>query len=123
MARKEEKVFPLAVNEARGEVPLWVGDVPIVLAAEMGRLAAVSARLQCRSLSELYTKLSGVEVGAVFAGVELLAVRGKVIEALEVLSLKHFGACRIAFIAALAYHMDEDEVEDEGNEAAVEKAA
>ena len=117
----KEKIFPMIVNEARGEVPLWVGDVPLVIAAELGRLSALSARLQCKSLSDLYSRLSDVEVSATVAAIELLTVRGKPLEALSQLKIKHFGACRVAFLATLAHHLDEDETE--GNEEAADQAA
>ncbi|SFB52269.1 hypothetical protein SAMN03159496_04629 [Rhizobium sp. NFR07] len=116
----EEKPFPLDVNEARGEVSLWVDDVPLVLAAEMGRLSAVSTRLQCKSLNDLFLRLSDVEAAATVAGIELLTVKGKPLEAIHKLKLKHFGACRIAFMAVLAHHFDG---EDEGNAEAASQAA
>lgn len=116
---KEEKPFPLEVNEARGEVSLWVADVPLVLAAEMGRLSAVSSRLQCKSLNDLYVRLSGVEAAATLAGIELLTVRGNALEAISKIKLKHFGACAATFASILAHHFDGDE----GNEEAAGEAA
>lgn len=116
----EEKPFPLAVNEARGEVALWVDDVPLVLAAEMSGLSAVSSRLQCKSLNDLFLRLSDVEAAATIAGIELLTVKGKPLEAIQKIKLKHFGACRVAFMAVLAHHFDE---EDEGNVEAANQAA
>lgn len=41
-----EKPFPLEVNGARGEVGLWVGSVPLVIAAEMGGLLHPGTRAQ-----------------------------------------------------------------------------
>lgn len=116
----EEKPFPLAVNDARGEVALWVDDVPLVLAAEMARLSSVSTRLGCKSLNDLFLRLSDVEAAATIAGIELLTVKGKPLEAIEKIKLKHFGACRVAFMAVLAHHFDE---EDEGNVEAANQAA
>ncbi|GAJ91039.1 hypothetical protein [Rhizobium rhizogenes] len=113
------KPFPLSVNEARGEAPLWIADVPLVLAAEMSRLAAVSSRLQCKSLNDLFLRLSGVEAAATWAGIELLTVKGDVVKALEALKLQHFTACAVAFSAILAHHFDGDE----GNAGAVDEAA
>jgi hypothetical protein len=125
MAKEEtimatEKPFPLAVNEARGEVGLWVDDVPLVLAAEIGRLSAVSSRLQCKSLNDLFLRLSDVEPAATIAAIELLSIKGKPLDAIEKIKLKHFGACRVAFLALLAHHFDG---EDEGNAEAVDQAA
>lgn len=119
MAKKEEKPFPLEVNGARGEVSLWVGSVPLVIAAEMGRLAAVSTRLQCKSLNDLFSRLTGVEAAATVAGIELLTVRGDALAAIAALKLKHFPACAAAFGAALAHHFDGDE----GNVEAADEAA
>lgn len=116
----EEKLFPLEVNEARGEVSLWVDDVPLVIAAEMGRLSAVSSRLRCSSLNDLFMRLSDVEVTATVAAIELLTVKGKPLEAISKLQLKHFGACKLAFLAVLAHHFDG---EDEGNAEAASEAA
>lgn len=116
----EKKPFPLPVNGARGEVPLWIGDVPLVIAATMGSLSAVSTRLECKSFQDLFVRLSGVEAAATLAGIELLTVKGDRLAAIDSLRLKHFPACAAAFSAALAHHFDDG---DEGNVEAVEKAA
>lgn len=116
----EAKPFPLAVNGARGEVPLWIGDVPLVIAATMGGLSAVSTRLECKSLNDLFQRLSSVEIAATSAAIELLAVKGDRVAAIEKLRLKHFSACSDAFLVALSHHFDDG---DEGNGEAVEKAA
>ena len=97
----------LAVNGARGEVPLKIGDVEIVIAATMGGLSAVSTRLQCKSLGDLFTRLSGVEVAATLAGVELLTVKGDAKAAVAALNLKHFAACADAFALALSHHLED----------------
>ncbi|CAI2935017.1 hypothetical protein [Aminobacter niigataensis] len=102
----EEKPFPLEVNGARGEVALWIGNVPLVLAAEMSRLAALSTRLECKSLEDLFLRLSGVELVATMAALSLLAVRGDSAAAIRALKLKHFNACAAAFAAALSHHFD-----------------
>ncbi|RWX28959.1 hypothetical protein EHH54_31790 [Rhizobium leguminosarum] len=114
-----ETTFKHAVNEARGEARLVIDDVELVLAAEMGRLAAVSMRLQCKSLNDLFMRLSGVEAAATVAGIELLTVKGSAIEAITKLKLKHFPACAAAFSMVLAHHFDGDE----GNAEAVDEAA
>ncbi|POO54398.1 hypothetical protein CPJ18_02570 [Agrobacterium rosae] len=114
-----EKPFPLEVNGARGEVELWVGNVPLVIAAEMGGLAAVSTRLSCKSMSDLFLRLSGVEPAATVAALDLLTVRGDKGKAIGSLKLKHFGAVAKAISDSLSHHFDVDEV---GNDAAVEKA-
>lgn len=115
-----EKPFPLEVNGARGEVGLFVGKVPLVIVAEMGGLAAVSSRLSCKSMSDLFLRLSGVEPAATVAALDLLTVRGDKVAAIAALKLKHFGAVAKAISEALSHHFDE---EDEGNGEAAQKAA
>lgn len=117
--KKSVKPFPLEVNGARGEVALWVGDVPLVIAATMSGLAAVSTRLECKSFQELFMRLSGVEAAATLAGLELLTVRGDRLAAIKKLKLKHFKDCAAAFNTALAHHFDGDE----GNAEAVDETA
>lgn len=109
--------FP--VNGARGEVALRIGSVDLVIAAEMGRLAAVSTALECRSLADLFTRLSAVEVAAVHTAVPLLTVRGDSAAAVKALKLKHFDACAVAFNKALAHHFQDDA----GNGEAAENGA
>ncbi len=92
-------------NAERGEVPLTIGGVEIVIAATMQGLAAVSSRCGCKSFQDLYALLYNVEVNAVLAGVEAMAVRGDVQAALKALTLRDFPAVRIAFIAALTHHV------------------
>lgn len=94
-------------NEARGEVPLKIGDVELVVAAELGGLAALSSRLQCQSLSDLWGRLTAMEVNAVMAGVACLTVRGDKEAALQKLKLRHFKLCQDAFMRALNHQMDE----------------
>lgn len=117
---KKAKPFPLEVNGARGEVALWIGDVPLVIAATMGGLSAVSTRLECKSLNDLFQRLQGVEVAATTAAIELLTIKGDRMSAIEKLRIKHFSSCADAFLAALSHHFDDG---DEGNVEAVEKAA
>lgn len=98
----------LPVNGARGEVALRVGGVDLVIAAEMERLAAVSTALECKSLSELFTRLSAVEVAAVTTALPLLTVRGDAAAAGKKLKLKDFAACADAFSKALSHHFQAD---------------
>ncbi|NTG48969.1 hypothetical protein G6M04_16450 [Agrobacterium rhizogenes] len=110
----DNKTFPYEVNGARGEVALWVGKVPLVIAAEMNGLSAVSTHLECKSLADLFVRLTGTEVAATEAAILHLTVKDKGDRkaALGTLRLKDFKACAIAFAAALAHHFDGDE----GNE-------
>lgn len=107
-----------AANGARGEVSLRVGTVDLVIAAEMGRLAAVSTALDCKSFGDLYQRLLGVEVAATIAGVQHLAVKGDGARAALELTLHDFPACAKAFAAALGHHLKDAEgkaeADDEG---------
>ncbi|SFM00653.1 hypothetical protein SAMN03159423_4872 [Bradyrhizobium sp. NFR13] len=96
----------LAYNAERGEVPLTVGGVDLVIAAEMGRLASLSGRLNCQSFMELYLKLAGVEIGATVAAVEILAVKGDATKAIAAMSIADLPACKDAFLAAMLHHAD-----------------
>lgn len=99
----------LEANGARGEVPLTVGGVDLVIAASMGGLAKLSTRLDSRSMGDLFEKLANVEVNTVIAGLELLTVRGDAKAAIAALKLGHFPAIAKAFSAALAHHFGDDE--------------
>ncbi|GEC15154.1 hypothetical protein [Nitrobacter winogradskyi] len=99
----------LSANGARGEVPLRVGSVDLVIAAEIGRLAAVSTALDCKSFGDLYQRLLGVEVAATIAGVQHLAVKGDGARAAAELTLPDFPACAKAFAAALSHHLKDSE--------------
>lgn len=110
--------FPLPVNGARGEVALWVADVPLVIAAEMEGLAALSTRLECKSIQDLFTRLTGTEVAATRAALLSLTVEGEAVKALEKLKLKHFPAVAEAFSKALSHHFEDDEGNGEAAEGA-----
>ncbi|HWM82945.1 MAG TPA: hypothetical protein VNQ56_12865 [Pseudolabrys sp.] len=109
----------LPVNEARGEAPLSVGSVDLVIAAEMSRLSAVSTAIGCKSFTDLYQRLLGVEVAATLAAVQHLAVKGDGERAAKELSLSDFPACAKAFAAALSHHLKVSE----GKAEAVEEGA
>lgn len=93
----------LAHNSERGEVPLSVGGVDLVIAAEMGRLAALSARLGSPTFDDFYRRLVGVEIEACRAGIELLCVGGDFGKALVLMTLKDLPACSNAFRDALLH--------------------
>jgi hypothetical protein len=113
----------LEVNGARGEVGLTIGGTEIVIAATMAGLAAVSTRLECKSMGDLFQRLSGVEPAATMAAIELLAVKGDGEEAAGKLKLKHFKAAAEAINAALAHQLMDDEGNGEAAEATEAKAA
>jgi predicted nucleic acid-binding protein len=79
----------------------------------MAGLAAVSTRLECKSLADLFQRLSGVEVAATIAALELLTIRGDSAAAIAKLKIKHFRACSDAFALALAHHFDGEEKNDQ----------
>lgn len=107
----------LPVNGARGEVPLRIGEVDLVIAASMEGLSSLSTRLECKSMADLFGRLSNVEVAAAVAAVDLLTVRGDKKAALAGLKLGHFSAVAGALAQALSHHFG-----DEGNDEAVEEA-
>lgn len=106
----------MEVNGARGEVPLKVGDVDLVVAATMKGLSATSTALACQSLADLFLRLSQTEVSATIAGITHLTVRGDKEKAVEALSLKDFPACAKAFSDALAHHFEGQQKKDEAAE-------
>ena len=105
-----------ATNGARAEVPLRVGSVDLVIAAEMGRLAAVSTALDCKSFGDLYQRLLGVEVAATMAGIQHLAIKGDGARAVMELTLRDFPSCAKAFAAALGHHLKDAEGKAEADE-------
>lgn len=111
----------LPVNEARGEAALRIGTVDLVIVAEIGRLAAVSTALECKSFIDLYQRLLGVEVAATMAGVQHLTIEGDADAALAQLKLKDFPACKAAFAKVLTHHLGDDE--GKGGAAGEAKAA
>ncbi|SPL63710.1 hypothetical protein [Ochrobactrum soli] len=108
----------LPVNGARGEVGVTIGDVDIVLAATMGGLAAVSTELGCKSMNDLFDRLSESEVAAAISGLRHLTIRGDADAAIGSLKLSHFPILSQAFHAALSHHF----VDEPGNGEAKEKA-
>lgn len=96
------------VNGARGEVALRIGNVDLVIAAEIGRLASVSTALECKSFGDLYQRLLGAEVASVIAGIRCMTVRGDAERAIGDLKLSDFPAIKNAFAAALMHHIGDD---------------
>lgn len=95
----------LPANGERGEVALRIGAVDLVIAAEIGGLAALSTALRCKSLAELYELTLALEVNAVMAAIRCLTVRGDAEAAVAALTLADFPAAKAAFEAALLHHM------------------
>ncbi len=63
-------------NEARGEVAVTIGGVDLVVAAEMERLAQLSAVLDCQSLADLQRRVFQAEPRAMFGVLATCVVRG-----------------------------------------------
>lgn len=112
----------LAYNSERGEVPLTVGGVDLVIAAEMGRLASMSSRLGCQSFADLYLKLVNVELNTVLLGIELLSVKGDAGKAVKSITLRDLPACKDAFAAALLHHADKPKNEEAAKVTGTEKS-
>ena len=94
----------LPVNEGRGEVAVTVDGVELVVAAEMERLAHLSARLQCATLHDLYQRLAGAEPAAMYACLDLFVLRGDAGAAKAALSLDGLVTLSRAMVKALAHH-------------------
>lgn len=103
----------VAYNSERGEVPLTIGGVELVIAAEMGRLAALSTRLGAKTFMEMYSPLAGAEINAVMAGVELLTIKGDVGKALKEMTLSDLHKCVDAFVKVFTHHADKVPGNDE----------
>jgi hypothetical protein len=63
----------IAIDSKRGEIPLTIGGIELAVSADIHRLAAVSTRLGCQSLSELFHKIVTAEPNAPM-GCRLLTV-------------------------------------------------
>ncbi|MEN5297524.1 hypothetical protein ABE530_04110 [Brucella sp. TWI559] len=96
----------LPVNGARGEVGITIGGADIVIAASMGGLAAVSTELGCKSMHDLYERLTNGEIAAVVSGIRHLTIEGDASSVISALKLKHFSDVSRAFSAALSDHFD-----------------
>jgi hypothetical protein len=107
----------LTHNAERGEVPLTVGGVDLVIAAEMRGLASLSARLGLLGFSELYSRLASAEINATMAAVECLAVMGDAEKAVADMGLSDLPRCTEAFMMAFKHHADKAS----GNEKAAKK--
>lgn len=108
----------LVHNAERGEIPLTVGGVDLVIAAEIKRLATLSTRLGCQSFADLYSRLANVEVAAAVAAVEILALKGDPDAAVAKMTIADLPACKDAFAAALLHHVGKPE----GNAGAAKEA-
>lgn len=97
---------PLPVNGARGEVALRIGDVDLVIAAEMERLSALSTAMGYPSLLEFQRRLAALEVSTVVLAIRHLVILGDADAAVSCLRLADFAECAKAFTLALNHHFD-----------------
>jgi hypothetical protein len=96
----------LPVNGARGEVALRIGSVDLVIAAEMGRLAALSTAMGHPSLAEFQRRLIGLEVSTAVLAIRHLTVLGDAEAAIRAMRISDFDACSTAFVSALNHHFE-----------------
>lgn len=66
----------MSINPIRGEVTTKIGDVEVVLVADMNRLAVLSAATGRPTFHELYERLAGSEIDTVMQALRALTVRG-----------------------------------------------
>lgn len=109
--------MPLTYNAERGEVPLTVGGVDLVIAAEMKGLAALSTRLGNPSFSDLYAKLVGAEINATMAAVECLTVKGDGAKAAGDMTLADLPRCTEAISKAFVHHAEKASKNEEAAKA------
>ncbi len=105
----------LTYNAERGEVPLTVGGVDLVVAAEMSGLASLSSRMGLPGFSEMYAKIASAEINATMDAVECLAVKGDGAKARKEMTLADLPRCTEAFMKSFTHHANKAA---EGNEKA-----
>lgn len=98
--------FSIPVNGARGEVALRIGNVDLVIAAEMARLSSLSIAMGYPALAEFHRRILGLEISTAMLAIRHLAILGDVDAALVALRLSHLDNCSNAFVAALNHHFD-----------------
>lgn len=64
-------------NPIRGEVSVIIGDVEVILVADMNRLAQLSAATGRPTFEDLYQRLAGSEAHTTMEAVRIFTVRGK----------------------------------------------
>jgi hypothetical protein len=96
----------LPYNAERGEVPLTVAGVELVIAAEMKGLAALSTRLGNPGFSDMYARLASAEINATMAAVECLSVKGDGAKAAVDMTLADLPRCTEAIAKAIAHHAE-----------------
>lgn len=104
--------MPLPANEARGEVAVTVDGVDLVVAAEMEKLAHLSSALGCKTLPDLYQRLAGSELSAMFGVLDTCVVKGDAKAARKAMKLQGAMKLGAAITEALAHHAEGD---DSGN--------
>ncbi len=70
-------------NAARGEVPVTIGGVDLVFAAEIGRVATLGSVLSAKGWNDLLAKMLSGEPEQIRLSIETLAVRGDAQRAID----------------------------------------
>lgn len=73
----------LLYNAARGEVPVTIGGVDLVFAAEIGRVASLGSVLEVKGWSDLLAKMLSGDPEHIRQSIEVLAVRGNAEKAID----------------------------------------
>jgi K+-transporting ATPase A subunit len=98
----------LPANEARGEIAVTVDGVDLVVAAEMERLAMLSSQIGCQSWTDMVSRISGAELSAIYAVLEICVVRGNVKAARKALTPRGAFALGGALTVAMTHWFDKD---------------
>jgi hypothetical protein len=95
----------LPANEARGEVPVTIGGVDIVVAAEFEGLAKISGLLDCHTLDELQRRVFMAEPRAMLAVLETCVVQGDAAAARQKLQVPDALKLARAMQKAVLHHL------------------
>lgn len=92
-------------NAARGEIPVTIGEVDLVLAAELGRVATLASVLGVSDWGALVEKILIGTPAQIRHGIEVLAVRGNVEKAIDRFQDDDLIALQEAVRAVLTAHI------------------
>lgn len=96
----------MIANAYRGEAPLQIGPVNLVIAIEFGGLARFSAATGLDDIAAIMRALIGFSPARAALALECFTIDGDWKEAVKHLSLAHSSVWREAFSLALADHME-----------------
>lgn len=92
-------------NAGRGEVPVTIGGVELILAAELGRIASAASVTGASDWGSLVQKILLGEPHEVRAGIEAFAVRGNVEKAVDRFDATDLPAFQTAVTAMFSSHV------------------